>query len=123
MRPTFTSPPRAGTATARTIASAPPLPPSATISCAAPSAGTADPGGEDEIRHILRAAIAAPVGAAQRVPALPECPRSGRARRQARLRLRLGGRAPLPRRIFALAGPRGLPRRGEPAHKADPPRA
>src|SRR6516225_2927289 len=39
MKPTFTSPPPADTATARTTPSAPPLPRSATISCAAPSAG------------------------------------------------------------------------------------
>src|SRR6516165_3980093 len=43
-RLTFTSPPPAGMATARTMPSAPPLPHSATISCAAPSAGSADPG-------------------------------------------------------------------------------
>ena len=39
MKPTFTSPPPAGTATARTTPSAPPLPLSGTTSCAAPSAG------------------------------------------------------------------------------------
>src|SRR5215470_14255661 len=40
MRPTFTNLPPAGTVTVRTTPSAPPLPLSATISCAAPSAGT-----------------------------------------------------------------------------------
>src|ERR1700746_2844479 len=38
-RPIFTSPPPAGTATAKTTGSAPPLPPLGTISCAAPLAG------------------------------------------------------------------------------------
>ena len=39
-KPISTSPPPAATATARTTRSAPPSPPSATISCAAPSAGS-----------------------------------------------------------------------------------
>ena len=42
--------------------------------------------------------------------ALPGRARPGRARRPARHRLRLGGRAPLPRGVLALLGARGLPR-------------
>ena len=55
--------------------------------------------------------------------------RAGRAGRQGRDRLRLGGRAPLPRGVLALERARGVPRRREPAdeehparprHRADP---
>ena len=45
------------------------------------------------------------------------------ARRQRRHRLRLGGRAPLPRGVLALQRARGVPRRRQPAHPADPARA
>ena len=48
--------------------------------------------------------------------------RPDRARRPSRLRLRLGGRAPLPRGVQPLVGAGGVPRRGEPAHEADPAR-
>ena len=41
---------------------------------------------------------------------------------RARLRLRLGGRAPLPRGVLALVGARGVPRRGQPAHEEHPAR-
>ena len=64
--------------------------------------------------------IAAPVAARRRAPALPERARPGRTGRQARLRLRLGGRAPFPRGILALAGPRGVPRRRQPADEEHP---
>src|SRR6266566_7765185 len=57
----------------------------------------------DEIRHLLRAAIAAAVAARRRIAALSERARPGRAGRPARLRLCLGGRAPFSRRVFALA--------------------
>ena len=62
------------------------------------------------------------MGAGRRVAALSERARPGRTGRPARLRLCLGGRAPLPRGIFAFAGPRGVSRCGEPAHQTDPPR-
>ena len=48
--------------------------------------------------------------------------RPGRARRPARLRLRVGGRAPLPRRVLALVRARGVPRRGGSSHDAHPAR-
>ena len=50
--------------------------------------------------------------------ALQQTPRPDRAGRPARLRLRLGGRAPLPRGVLAHLGARGLPRRRQPAHQA-----
>ena len=49
---------------------------------------------------------------------LPERARPDRAGRPARLRLRLGGRAPLPRGVLALVRARGVPRRRQPAHQA-----
>ena len=49
--------------------------------------------------------------------------RPGRAGRPPRHRLRLGGRAPLPRGVLPLVGVRGVPRRGQPAHGAHPARA
>ena len=63
-----------------------------------------------------------PWEAGRRAPALPERARPGRTGRPARLRLRLGGRAPLPRGILALARARGVPRRRQPAHQEHPPR-
>ena len=59
-----------------------------------------------------------PWDARQRVRAAPARPRPDRARRPARLRLRLGGRAPLPRGVLPLVGARGVPRRRQPAHEA-----
>src|SRR6202008_5024495 len=56
----------------------------------------------DEIRHFLRAAIAASVGTRQRADIVPRCARPARTGGQPRLRLRLGSRAPFPRGIFAL---------------------
>ena len=58
----------------------------------------------------------------RRVPAAPGRARPDRAGRPPRLRLRVGGRAPLPRGVLALLGARGVPRRGEPAHQEHPPR-
>ena len=58
----------------------------------------------------------------RRAQALSERARPGRARRPARLRLRLGGRAPLPRGVLALARAGVLPRRRQPAHQEHPPR-
>src|SRR5581483_3434000 len=75
-----------------------------------------------EVRDLLRAPTSAAVGRAKRVPTPARVPRADRARRPARLRLRVGGRAPLPRGVLALLGAAGLSRRGEPAHEADPPR-
>ena len=46
----------------------------------------------------------------------------GRARRPARLRLRLDGGAPFPRGILALPGAGVVPRRRQPAHQEHPPR-
>ncbi len=57
-----------------------------------------------------------------RVRAVQELARPDRARRPARLRLRLGGRAPLPRGVLALLRARGVPRRRQPAHEEHPPR-
>src|ERR1700737_2747717 len=115
--------PPAVTAMARTTGSALLLPRSATISCAAPSAGRKTAGGKNEIRNLLRAAAAAALGTGQRADLVPQRARPARAGRPPRLRLRLGSRAPFPRGIFALAGPGGVPCRGQPAHPADPPRA
>ena len=63
-----------------------------------------------------------PWGPEQRVPAPAGFAHPDRARRQAGLRLRLGGRASLPGGVLALLGARGLPRRRQPAHQAHPPR-
>ena len=79
--------------------------------------------GAREVRRLLRAPAAAAVGGAQRVPADPGRARADRARRLARHRLRVGGRAPLPRGVLALERARGVPRRGVAAHEAHPPRA
>src|SRR5437763_12088091 len=75
----------------------------------------------DEIRHLLRAAIAAALAARRRIAALSERARPGRAGRPAGLRLRLGSRASFPRGVFALALARGLSWGSEPAHQTDPP--
>ena len=58
----------------------------------------------------------------RRAAALPERADAARDRRPARLRLRLGGGASLPRGIFALALAGILPRRRQPAHQEDPAR-
>src|SRR5437762_7688863 len=52
----------------------------------------------------------------------PRGARAGGAGRPARDRLRLGGRAPLPRGVLALFGARGFPGRVRRAHRAHPPR-
>ncbi len=57
-----------------------------------------------------------------RAPAHPGRARPGRAGRPARHRVRVGGRAPLPRGVLALVGARGVPRRCQPAHQEHPPR-
>src|SRR5262249_49289611 len=66
-------------------------------------------GPRHEVRHLLRAPDPATLGARRRAPPLQGGPRPGRARRPARYRLRLGGRAPFPGRVLALLGARGLP--------------
>ena len=71
-----------------------------------------------EIRNVLRAAAAQALGCRRRTPTRAGRPASGRARRPARHRLRLGGRAPLPRGIFALLGIGGVPGRRRRAHQA-----
>ena len=76
----------------------------------------------DAVRDLLRAPAPAAVGRRRRGEAAARRARSGRARRPARLRLRLGGRAPLPRGVLALLGLRGVPRRGLAAHQAHPAR-
>ncbi len=58
----------------------------------------------------------------RRVRADTARPRPDRAGRRPRLRLRVGGRAPLPRGVQPLVGARGVPGGGEPAHQADPAR-
>ena len=63
-------------------------------------------------------AAATAVEPRRRVRAAQQRARPDRAGRPARLRLRLGGRAPLPRGVLALVGARGVPRRGQPAHEA-----
>src|SRR5438477_12421024 len=93
---------------------------STTNSCTELYAGPRTAGGKNEIRHLLRAAIAAALGTRQRADPLPQCARPARTGRSSRLRLRLGGRAPFPRGIFALASPGGVPRGGQPAHPPDP---
>ena len=66
--------------------------------------------------------LPAPVGPDERVPAAAGLADPDRARRQARLRLRLGGRASLPRGVLALLRAGGVPRRRQPAHQAHPAR-
>src|SRR4051795_7772100 len=61
-------------------------------------------------------------GGARRAPPPEGRPRPGGAGGQARLRLCVGGGAPLPRGVLALLRARGLSRGGEPADRADPPR-
>ena len=75
-----------------------------------------------EVRRLLRAPAAPPVDGRERAHAAQERARRDRARRPPGLRLRLGGRAPLPRGVQPQLGARGLPRRGEPAHEQHPPR-
>ena len=58
----------------------------------------------------------------QRAAALPEHGRADRARRRARHRLRLGGRAPLPRGVLALLRARDRAGRGGAQHEAHPAR-
>ena len=71
-----------------------------------------EPGSEprDEVRHLLRAPAPATVERRLRVPADPGRARADRARRRARHRLRVGGRAPLPRGVQPLERARGVPR-------------
>ena len=76
----------------------------------------------NEIRDLLRAPAAAAVGRGRRGEAPQRRARAGRARRQGRHRLRLGGRAPLPRGVLALERARGVPRRRQPADQEHPPR-
>ena len=78
--------------------------------------------GHHEVRNLLRAPAAAALGRGRRAAPLPGGARPGRARRPARHRLRVGGRAPLPRGVLALVGARGLPRGLLAAHEAHPPR-
>src|SRR5207247_4323562 len=73
-----------------------------------------------EVRDLLRAPDPAALVGAKRVRRLPELARPDRARGSARLRLRLGGRASLPRGILALLRAGGLPRRRQPADEAHP---
>ncbi len=74
-----------------------------------------------EIRDLLRAPVAAALGRGRRARALPGCARAGGAGRPARHRLRLGGRAPLPRGVLAFLGAGGVPGGGlaaVPAHSS-----
>src|SRR6266568_2473797 len=76
----------------------------------------------DETRRILRTSIAAALGRGQRAQAVQRCARPDRARRPPRLRPYVGGRASLPRGIFALLGAGGFSRRRLAAHQEHPPR-
>ena len=62
------------------------------------------------------------LGSRRRAPAGAGRAGPGRAGRPPRARLRLGGRASLPRGILALLGLRGVPRRRRRAHQAHPAR-
>ena len=64
-----------------------------------------------------------PVDRRLRVPPDPGRARSDRVRRLARHRLRVGGRAPLPRGVLALERARGVPRGRVATHEEHPPRA
>ena len=68
--------------------------------------------------HQLPAAL----GRGRRGEAPDRRARAGRARRPGRHRLRLGGRAPLPRGVLALERARGVPRGRQPAHQEHPAR-
>src|SRR3954451_19285422 len=61
-----------------------------------------------EVRDLLRAPTAPPVGGGLRAPADPGRAGSGGAGRQARLPYGVGGRAPLPRGVLAFLGARGV---------------
>src|SRR5882672_9527593 len=75
-----------------------------------------------EIRHFLRAPASTAVERRRRAAAVPGGARPGRTRRQTGHRLRLGGRAPFPRGIFALLGARDIPRGVLAAHQKHPSR-
>src|SRR6476619_7329829 len=80
-------------------------------------------GGRDEVRPFLRNFDPAAVDARDRADRLQQLPRAGEAGRRAGLRSRLGGRAPLPRGIFALLRARIVPdrlRRPDQAHPGRP---
>ena len=63
---------------------------------------------------------AAPVDAGDRAHRLQQLPRAGEAGRRAGLRPCVGGRAPLPRGVFALLGARAVPDRLRHADQAHP---
>ena len=75
-----------------------------------------------EVRDLLRAPAPAAVAGGRRVPPDAGRARAGRAGRPARLRRRLGGRAPLPGGVQPLLCPRGLPRRVQPTDQGHPAR-
>ena len=75
-----------------------------------------------QIRHFLRAPAAPALDRGAGAEAVPGRARPGRTGRQAGLRQRLGGRAPLPGGIFALLRAGGLPGRLLATHQADPAR-
>ena len=72
------------------------------------------------VRRLLRAPAPAAVGRGRRGAAPAGRARPGRARRPARLRRRVGGRAPLPRGVLALVRLRGVPRGLLAAHAEHP---
>src|SRR5262245_52735357 len=74
-----------------------------------------------EVRDLLRAPAAPALGRTKRVRSPAEFPRADRARRPARLRLRVARRAPLPRGVLTLLGTGGLPRGSDSAHSPHPP--
>src|SRR5215472_7433668 len=78
---------------------------------------------DDEIRTVLRAPAAAALERGKRAAPLSAGARPDRISRPAWHRLRLGSRAPLPRGVFALLGPRGVSRRLLAAHQTYPSRS
>ena len=85
--------------------------------------GPAHRGKHHEVRDLLRAAAAEAVERRLRVRPVPAGARPDRAGRQARLRLRVGGRAPLPRGVQPQLGARGVPGGSQPAHEEHSARA
>src|SRR6185312_7479291 len=101
-------------------------PPVAWWSCAALAASLAfctEAGACHEVRPVLRDLGAASVDAREGAHGLQQLPRAGEVGRRAGLRACLGGRAPLPRRVFPLLGARAVPHRlrdGDQEHPGRP---
>src|SRR3954452_7477510 len=74
------------------------------------------------LRDLLRASAAASVGGGRGAPAAGGRARAGGDCRPSGLRLRVGGRTPLPGGVLALVGAGGVPGGGVTADEANPPR-